>query len=391
VKQHLLIAQIAVLIACGGCQTVSPEPTLAPSVTGQGFVKSWQADLSTGRDFITELHLREQVLVVYTRSNNSFWLDSGGGQMLAINHVASASHTLQPPVVVSDGFIIPTTTTVEVFNKTGRRVASRVSPRALESPAAGAGDSFFIGVSYPGSGRLAKVDIGGERAGLAWEMYTTSGVVAAPAVVGNGVFCGGLDGKVWAVDLARRPLWSLPGDSFQTDGRITADLSADDYGVYVASQDTKLYCLDRGTGKIKWTYYAGLPLVDQPVVLGDMILQRIPNRGMVAIHKTEGKSIRQPLWEQPLAEQVVAADEKHIYVRSGMSTVVALDRTTGKPMFQSHRSDLAVFATNLETPMIYAATRDGTVLGIRPVHTPGTVGEIVLETKMVFPSLASAR
>jgi hypothetical protein len=377
VKQHLLTALLASFLFCG-CQTPAQQSS-APQISGQGFVKQWQADLNTGSDRITQLHLRQNVLIVYTRGNNSFWLGASGGQLQAINLVSSPENTLQPPVAVTQGFVIPTTISVEFFDKNGRRVDSRPSPRALESPAAGAGDSFFIGVSYPGAGRLAKVKIG-QRISLDWEMYTSAGVHAAPAVVSDAVFAGGLDGRVWAVDFLRRPVWTLPDFSFKTDGPITADLSADDYGVYVASQDSKLYCLDRGTGKIKWTYYAGTPLLDQPIIVGNLILQRIPNRGMVAINKTEGKYIREAIWTQPYAEQVVAADEKHIYVRSGGSTILALDKSNGKSMFQSERSDLVVFATNPDTPMIYAATASGTVLGVKPVHKPGSVGEVVLET-----------
>jgi hypothetical protein len=390
VKQHLLTALLVVFSTCCGCQTPAPTTQVAPEVTGQGFVKQWQADLNTGTDRITQLHLRQNVLIVYTRGNNSFWLGASGGQLTAINQVSAPENTLQPPVPVEKGFIIPTTISVEFFDKNGKRLDSRPSPRALESPAAGAGDSFFIGVSYPGAGRLAKVKIA-DRISLDWELYTSAGVAGAPAVVSDSVFCGGLDGKVWAVDMAKRPIWQLPGFYFKTDGPITADLSADDYGVYVASQDSKLYCLDRGSGKIKWTYYAGLPLVDQPVIVGNLILQRIPNRGMVAINKTEGKYIRDAVWTQPYAEQVVAADEKYIYVRSGGSTILALDRTTGKSMFQSERSDLVVFATNPETPMIYAATSSGTVLGVKPVHKPGSVGEVVLESIRRYDALASAK
>ena len=47
-------------------------------------------------------------------------------------------------------------------------------------------------------------------------------------------------------------------DAVVTDskGHPVTDLKADDFGVYVAATDTKLYCLDRATGKIKWQYFA---------------------------------------------------------------------------------------------------------------------------------------
>jgi hypothetical protein len=101
---------------------------------------------------------------------------------------------------------------------------------------------------------------------------------------------------------------------------------------------------------------------------------------MAAISKTEGQFARTPLWIQPIAEQVLAADETHVYVRAGGNAIVALDKATGEPQFRSTRGDLSVFATNLKTPLIYAATRSGSVFGIKPVITPGAVGEVVFET-----------
>jgi hypothetical protein len=92
---------------------------------------------------------------------------------------------------------------------------------------------------------------------------------------------------------------------------------------------------------------------------------------------------------QPQADQVLSADERYLYVRSG-NTIVALDRATGSPAFRSTRNDLVIFATNTQSPTIYAATRDGAILAIRPVTRPGAVGEIVFDSTIVHEALASA-
>ena len=176
----------------------------------------------------------------------------------------------------------------------------------------------------------------------------------------------------------RDPLWTLPDNTFRTYNTITADLAADDFGVYVPSQDKKLYCLERGTGKIKWAYFAGMPLLQKPIVIGPTVYQFIPNRGLAAISKTNGQIARDAMWVDSFVKQILASDEKYLYVRGERNEILALDKTTGKTQFRSTRNDLDVFATNLESPIIYAATKNGTVLAIRPVLKPGTVGEIVM-------------
>src|SRR5262245_66625568 len=89
VKKHLELtaALVVLLLITFSCRS-APEPqaptSLAP-LPGQSFVKQWQADLTAGGGQITELHLRDTVLVAYTKSNNSYWLSAAGGQLLAMN------------------------------------------------------------------------------------------------------------------------------------------------------------------------------------------------------------------------------------------------------------------------------------------------------------------
>jgi hypothetical protein len=96
------------------------------------------------------------------------------------------------------------------------------------------------------------------------------------------------------------------------------------------------------------------------------------------------------MWTQSAARQVLSADEKYVYVRGGGNSILALDRGTGQIAFQNTRTDLTVFATNLSSPTIFAATRAGSVLAIHPVTKPGETGEIVFETTTVREQLASA-
>ena len=80
------------------------------------------------------------------------------------------------------------------------------------------------------------------------------------------------------------------------------------------------------------------------------------------------------------ATQLLAQDDRNAYVRTKGNHIVARDKKTGEVRFTSQRRDLTVFATNLvkEDGMIYAGTKTGRVIAIRPVLKPGTVGEVVM-------------
>jgi outer membrane protein assembly factor BamB len=145
--------------------------------------------------------------------------------------------------------------------------------------------------------------------------------------------------------------------------------------VYVACTDSKLYCIDRASGRLKWQYFAGTPLRTQPVVTADAVYQFVPGKGLVAIDKTTGKDFREPLWVAPAAGRFLSQDDKNVYVRSAEGNVAALDRKTGEPKFKSRRTDITVFAwPNTKDSTIYAATPKGEVIAIKPVTTPGDHG-----------------
>jgi outer membrane protein assembly factor BamB len=388
---HYLALAIALALLAGGCRSRQPESILR-AVPAGGFVKQWQANINLNRDRITSLHVSSGLVFAYTQSNRVYWMTQAGGELIGSAQVAPPGHTIFPPIPLSDRIVIPTTISIETFDRHGRNIGSYPTKSPIQSPGAKVGDAMFMGVANPGGGRLARFDITPAMLVSPWELYTHGGVQGAPATVGDEVYAATNDGRVWAVSATRVARWPLDESHFKTDGPVTADIAADEYGVYVASQDRKLYCLDRASGKIRWVFYAGTPLVDPPVVIGNWVYQFIPTRGLVAINKSEGKYIREAQWVQTAARSVLSADDVNVYVRGDIGSVVALDKATGLPKFQGGGSmDLAAFALNRDSSLVLAATRDGTIIGMRPVLKFGEVGEVVENTAALQIPLASAR
>jgi hypothetical protein len=236
----------------------------------------------------------------------------------------------------------------------------------------------YVGLDYKNGGRLAKVDISKNVGNTMWELMTRGGISAAPVLFEKIVYAASEDGAVHAVNEERVAAWGLDSSLFQTDGTIIADLKVDEFGLYVASADSKLYCLQRGTGHIIWQYYAGAPLYSTPAVTADSVYQAVPGEGVAAIDKTAGAFNRPARWVVRGTVQFLCEDGTNVYLRRRNNTIVGVDKKTGEIRGQSNRTDLAVFVSNVKTPLIYAATRKGTILCARPVLKPGVVGEVVL-------------
>src|SRR5262249_36739134 len=150
-----------------------------------------------------------------------------------------------------------------------------------------------------------------------------------------------------------------------------------EFGVYVASTDSKLYCLDRASGKIKWQYFGGAPLRTAPVVIGETVYQAVPGVGVAAIDKTTGDYDRKPRWLVRGTTQFLSEDANNAYLRTNDNLIVAVNKKTGEQKFHSTRQDLRLFATSERNDgIVFTAAINGDVYAIRPALKAGTVGEL---------------
>jgi outer membrane protein assembly factor BamB len=150
---------------------------------------------------------------------------------------------------------------------------------------------------------------------------------------------------------------------------VRADLVADEFGVYVASTDTTLYVLDRTNGKIRWRYMAQQPLEASPFVTADRVYLIVPEFGLVALDKLQGKLFREPLWTSPGVKQILSADNRRVYVLTESGQALALDKLTGQIRYQADMNEYDLFTTNRRDATVYAATKAGKLVAFKPTES----------------------
>jgi outer membrane protein assembly factor BamB len=381
----LACAAVAAAALAGGCHKAPPAAKPAGPLPVNSFMRAWGTTLDLPKkDGVGELHVRDDAIYVYSKTGRVNVIKRDTGILQSTYDIKGGATELHPPVVLKEHVVYPTLTTLEVYMRDGRFVRSSAMPFAVLTDAAGLGTSVFVCGDYPGGGaRVSKVDINQQYVPVVWNFIGQdggkSGFVSGVVVVEDAVYVAGLDGNVYAVSAkSREAIWPIPGGVFKTGGAIEANLVADTSGVYVASTDSILYALNRNSGKLRWRYYAGAPLREAPVVTSDRVYLNVPGKGMVAFAKNEGKDVREPIWTRGDVRQVLAQDDKFTYARSNDDRLVALDKTTGEPRFQSNRKDFAVFGVNTKDDgVIFAASKSGTILAIKGVFKPGVIGEQV--------------
>jgi outer membrane protein assembly factor BamB len=395
VNKHLMKISVVGLIAlaggAGGCRSHNAAPagdTIQP-IPANSFKQQWSAALklpaTEGRkpgETVQHVYQRQDLLFVQTSKNRVYEFERGSGLLRTAISVVSPASSLGKPVAIGNRVVFPTNTTLEVYDRKGNKEKSVNFTRAITSGGAGEGNFCFFGIEYPGGGRLLAVDLSGDYRGIMWELQANGRISAAPAVHNHVVYAASNDGHLYAVsaDENRKPVWPATG-TFQTYGPVVADVQADDYGVYIASTDTKLYCVDRGSAKVKWQYLAGISLTDTPVVTASSVYQQVPGSGLAAIDKVSSDPQaynRKPRWIAADAKQFLAEDEQHAYLLSKDNHIVAVDKQSGEELFRSHRTDFVAFASNNQDGTIYASTADGTVVAVTAVLKAGSVGQLVM-------------
>jgi hypothetical protein len=362
--------------------------------------REWFVDLHLTDDPIVKIDVRDKLVYVYTTSKEVLGFDRKAGTLKMTMHVSSPSSRLQPLVELKDRIVFPNAISIEVFDDKGFFEKSIPLNVPLRSNASGDNETIYFGSVGPHGGLVEAYDVSQPYAPQQWEFMTrdTADVTAGTADYGGIVYSGSQEGEVNAVTSERNQIWDTDHGNFLVSGPITADLVVDESGVYVASNDTKLYCIDRRTGKLKWQYFAGQPLTESPVTTSDTVYQYVPHKGLAALDKLSGPFNRTPRWIHPTATQFLAQDEKYAYLADPRPSaddkgapgyaIIAVDKQTMKFAFESDHKDFTVLGTNRKDSLIYAAFADGKFYAIHPVLKAGQIGELVMVP--VQPEVAAA-
>jgi hypothetical protein len=392
VRVILLALATAIVGTTAGCTEPVPFKHNAVAVLPMGsFASSWFVDMKLMDDRIARLDCRDKYLYVYLASKRVVAFDRKAGTLQLSMQVKSPDTALMPLVELKDRIVFPNATSLEIFDSKGAFNKSIKLFRPLRSDCAGEGDNIYFGSVGVNGGLVESYNVERPLAPFDWEFMTHDheNVTAGICEYGGVIYSGSEGGEVDAVTTSRMPIWDTPHYAFLAHGRISADLKADEFGLYIASEDSNLYCVNRNTGKLKWQYFAGVPLYDSPVTTADTVYEYVPGSGLAALDKLTGAFNRSPRWIHPTATKFLAQDDRYAYLADPRPNpedpdrrayaIIAVDKHTMKQAFESSRKDFSVLGTNRRDSLIYGAFEDGKLFAIKPVVKAGQIGELVMD------------
>jgi outer membrane protein assembly factor BamB len=402
VGKHLLIVSLIFAALTAGCSsTKAPVAAAEPAALPlNSFMRKWAVDIDPAANGIAQLYVREDLIFAYGNNGSVYVIQRDNGRMLHADPIPGGLTNLHPPVLYKDRIVYPQLNGLQIFDrKTGAFQRTVHLSLAIRSNAVGTPGELFFGADFPGGGRLINLDMTRDYYPVRWGlMFPDAAVSAAPAVLGDVVYSASEDGKVTAVAIDNRdPVWSF--GFFETSGPVYGDLQVDESGLYVACNDSKLYCINRASGKVKWQYFAGVGLKATPAVTRELVLEAVPGVGLVALDKappvvdgSKGPQYdRTPRWTIATGTQFLAEDTHYIYIATVDQRIAAIDKKSGQAAFTSKENGFTAWGINHTDAVIFAATPENQVIAVQTVPVSGTIGEIVRADKSGLDAVALAR
>ncbi len=209
------------------------------------------------------------------------------------------------------------------------------------------------------------------RALSVWNTSVEGSIRATPVFYKGVLFVADESGTLQAISMeptGPKRLWnSNQIDSQRMAGAVTAEMSIDDRGCFVACEDNRLYAYDRLTGKPLWPpFICQGPLRESPQVGENTIFQRAPRDQLYAINVANGDQ----RWTMPtgkIALAVIRDKVSQVYLLDGAHTLRIVEEISGTEIASLPMTGYGVYLPNVTVPAIYAASRDGQVVCIRPL------------------------
>ncbi len=391
----------AILLPLVGCDAGRKASTKAPAAVGPdpmkqaGLVEYWQRQLTLApNERIESVTLLDENLYFVTNQKNLIAMDARSGVtkwslpvtlrtekvfapiafdgMKLPKQVGTVDDITNPPSQLSlpafDAVIINTLTNVKVINRSTGEVIRDIHFADFSATNCGATDGkrFFV------SGSDNQIHV----------------ILLLPAV------------EAWAEDIGERVFTPLIcGDEklfVGTSAGIFRCFFADDRGVqqwkirldspiktpfavaggnaYIAAQDGRIYAFGTVVGQEIWqpVDIQGTPA--GPLLIGESTIYQYGQGGGISAINIANGLLR---WNIPTGRDILAVMGDNVYVLDLAKNIQVANTVTGKTSQTIPMKKFDLFATNINTSAIYAATNTGEICCIRQASAPKLTAEMI--------------
>jgi len=348
------------------------------------------------RERLTNVFLVEDRLYCLTSRNRLLALDAVNGVWEWSRPIATKQAVFRPIHV--DGVTLPaaavsedyagepfdavmlnTLSNVLVLDRSNGKIVRQVEFDFAANTGGDSDGKYFYAASTNGWCYAINLTEGVRTWGL-----PTGRTISAPLRLYRDILCvGGEDNVFYAIQAGRyqRLIWSSENITSQPMlGPVTAEFYVGRRGCFVPCEDNRLYAYDRLTGRPLWEpLVCQGPLRDPVAVAQDTVFQFARQDRFYAVDRHTGKT----RWDMKDARVVLAAvkgRDDQVYLLDKDGDLLIADEMTGEIILSLPMTGYDLFVQNASAPAIFAASKTGHIVCIRPKGAGALTAEILRQS-----------
>ncbi|MBL8850163.1 MAG: PQQ-binding-like beta-propeller repeat protein, partial [Planctomycetaceae bacterium] len=213
-----------------------------------------------------------------------------------------------------------------------------------------------------------------------WKHKAALELTSPPVSNGEFVSFASLSGTVYSVSTRDHKLKF----QFETDEPIQTPIGRGAGSLFVVSEDSRLYCLNRDTGLRRWTFTSGVPIREQPLVIGSSVYVTPLNDGMYCLNVATG-TIK---WRQQRAAVFLGATDRYVFATDKLNNVLLLSHDDGGILGELATQGFTCDLPNERTDRLFLVSPDGLVVCIRETGQEFPIYYKFPERRPILPELA---
>ncbi len=214
-----------------------------------------------------------------------------------------------------------------------------------------------------------------------WRYQTPSEIVSPPISTGLSVCFASSSGTLYSVSAKGQKLVF----QFECDSKIVTPLGRNEKSILLASEDSRMFCLDQDNGQFRWAFTSAHPIRQQPRFFGSRVYVTPETVGTFALNSDSGSQV----WEVPQAQarRVLMVGQSRLYAVNAQNEIVVIQASDGKVVGKLPHRQFTMSPTNDRTDRMFLATQDGLVVCVKERDSAIPSYHLHPERRPILPEL----
>ncbi len=214
-----------------------------------------------------------------------------------------------------------------------------------------------------------------------WRYQTPSEIVSPPIATARSVCFASSSGSFYSVTARGHKLIF----QFETDAKIVTPLGRNENSILLASENSRMYCLNQDNGQYRWAFTSAHAIRQQPRFFGARVYVTPETVGTYALSADTGTQI----WDKPQeqARQILMVGQSRIYAFNGQKEIVIIEASDGHVDGKLPYRHFIKTPTNDRTDRMFLTTQEGLIVCLKERDSGIPTYHLYPERRPILPEL----